>query len=76
MTWAKWIVAALIVAVVVFAVLRRFRRAGGVIAVPSQLRPTATAVDSPIGTASTTGTASVTATPILNSNGNAAQVSE
>jgi hypothetical protein len=70
MTWAKWIVAALVVAMVVFALLRRFRRAGGVIAIPSQLRPTGNVVDLP------TGNPSTASTPIRNSNATAAEGSE
>ena len=36
MTWTKWALAAVIVVAVTYAVIRRFRRAGGVLAIPSE----------------------------------------
>jgi hypothetical protein len=77
-TWAIGIAVALVVATVVFAVLRRFRRAGGVLAIPSPTRPTANVVNSstPRNSDSPTGTASTAATPILTPNADATEGSE
>jgi hypothetical protein len=64
MTWLKVLGAAVVILIlaVIFLVVRRSRRAGGVLAIPSQIRSTGEPLDS-----------SPSAAPILNPNGDIPQ---